>query len=581
MAEYYPSCKVRLCVRFDEFEKADNLHKISPKVPSTLAKGTNDPRSDLVAEQVTTETGSFWRVVSSRKSSSGKPSAQQNSSDKLTHVLGGIIPKQAQVTINGVPHASTANVTIRYADLPVDPRTIRTCAVDIYMGTVSSDDFAAGIGGKTRTVDYAAGLPFAVTGNSSGVERVNLIPDAWVDRSGRQRTNLRFEGWVDKWEIEAGNDNMPELKLECRDNTALMIDQTAPPKATISAKLPLDRAIAEYLSQFPLCEGLEVEYRPSREAAPSLDKVLAKTAFRPKLGPTPTGGEKMSVWDYITDVTAAIGHSLRVEGSTVVIQRIRNLYGSSTSEGGGRFDDPYQTRMLGNYQMPIRHFIFGRNIRSLRVNRTFKSTPTNVELRCYSAKDKTTIVERYPVKADKPSKHPGPGDKAEQKWVVRRVEGITDKKTLRVIAQSFFECQGRDELGVTVETNDLASFGGDNLDPDILDMAVGDPFRIVVDAKSTANYSSVCSLEVLLLNSKKAEHFLAVTKGFSAEFAKAYVSAYNNRNLVTDFLCRTLQLDWAADSGMKLNLQGVNYVAIRQPSLPVGEEQKGAVKTRK
>lgn len=570
MGEYIPSAKVRLLIRFDEFE-SNSLENITPKVPSTLAKGVRDTRAKLVAEEYTENEITRWRVTSSQ---TGSGQSQDSSQDALTHVLAGIIPKQAQISINGVPNASTASVTIRYVDMPIDPRTIRSCAIDIYVGTVSAEDFAKGIAGATRSVSSSAA---GVAGNSTSVEPLHLIPDTWIDSNNQPRTNLRFEGYVDKFEIEAGDDSESVVRLDCRDNTCLMIDQTCPPKLTISSKLPIDKAIAEYLANFPLCEGLSVEYRPSGADIPVLDTVLAKTAFRPKLGPSPTGGstEKMSVWDYITDVTSSIGHSLRVQGSVIVIQRIRNLYGSDYDSGGGRFDDPYQVRIVDGMRLLVRRFIYGRNIKSLKINRTFKSTPTNVELRCYSEKDKTTIVERYPVKSSKTQKHAAPGDKADQKWIVRRVYGITDKKTLRVIAQSYYEAQGRDELGITISTSDLASFGGDNLDPDILDMQVGDPFRVIIDAKSTANYSSVCSLEALMLNTRKAEQFLAVAKGFSAAFAKAYVDAYNNRNMVSDFICRTLQINWDAAEGVGLDIQGVNYIVIRMPELPETEQQKG------
>jgi hypothetical protein len=255
---------------------------------------------------------------------------------------------------------------------------------------------------------------------------------------------------------------------------------------------------------------------------------------------------------------------------------VRNVYGTPESPGGGRYDDPFQGRTLEDGKsIQTRYFIYGRNIKTLRFNRVYKRASTNIELRCYSAKDKTTLVERYPLKSDTQI-NPKPGDRADQKWLVKRVEGITDRKTLRVIAQSYYEALGRDELGVSITTKDLASFGGGNLDPDILDMKAGDPFTVTVQQDPDIEYTSLTMVEAMLLIERKAEEFLRVTKGFSAAFAKSYVDAYNNKNFQTLYVVRSMGVDWSVDDGVRFDIQGVNYVVIRAPQLPVGEEIKGA-----
>jgi hypothetical protein len=570
MGEYYPSAKILLTIRFDEFEKKEGVKKSSPKVPATLAKGTKDPRSNLTVEQkVDDVTGATRWVVKAKTPSPGAPQAQAKSEDGLTQVVAGVIPKQAQLGANGIRQADTLNVVLRYMDLPIDPRTVRSCAIEYYLGTVSADEWQRGIEGETRRWNIGSGQYVE--------EALNVVPDVYIDPSGQKRSNLRFIGWVDKWEVELG-DNEPTVKLECRDNTSMTIDQICPPKLVVSGKNPVDKAIAEYLANFPQMEGLEVEYRPQGVDIPILEAVLAKTAYKPKLGPTPTGGaaDKTSVWDYLTDIAGSIGHNIRTEGKVVIIQRVRNVYGTPETEGGGRFDDPFQGRTLEDgKQITTRYFVYGRNIKTLRLNRVYKRSSTNIELRCYSSKDKTTLVERYPLKGDQ-QYNPKPGDRTDQKWLVKRVEGITDRKTLRVIAQSYYEALGRDELGVSITTKDLASFGGGNLDPDILDMKAGDPFTLAVQRDRENEYSSITMAEGILLAEQSAEEFLSVTKGFSPEFAKAYVRAYNNRNFQVLFVVRSLGVDWSVDEGVRLDIQGVNYIVIREPKLPDGEEIKNA-----
>ena len=61
-------------------------------------------------------------------------------------------------------------------------------------------------------------------------------------------------------------------------------------KLVVGADMPLDKAIATYLANFPQFRGLRVEYRPAGSAVPSLSVALAKSSYKPKLGPAPTGG---------------------------------------------------------------------------------------------------------------------------------------------------------------------------------------------------------------------------------------------------------------------------------------------------
>ena len=566
---YRPGCKIRLIIRFDEYaEKEAVVKKQAPKVPVTLAKGVKDARGKLkVEDDPTAPVGvkRFRLVPQQGATSQGLPQKQDSSSDKLTQIVGGIIPVRANCGFNGTREADTLTCTIRYVDCPIDPRTIRAAAVEFFLGTLTENDFQAGVAGGTKSNSF---------GGSSArpAEPLNVIPDEYQDEEGNQRTNLRFQGWVDKWETNIDDSGEPVIELECRDNTTIFIDQAAPPKACVAAKDPIDKAIADYLSMFPQMAGMSVEYRPGGLEVPALESVLAKTAFRPKGGPGPTGGsgDKLSVWDYLTDICGSIGHNVRVDGTTIVIQRVRTLY---SKEFGGRSDDPFQGRKLpSGKELLTRYFIYGRNISSMRMSRAFsKKAPTNVEVRSYIAKKKTTLVARYPLKADT-QVQPMPGDKAEQKWLVRKVSGIEDMKQLRLLAQSIYETEGRHELSVQLKTKNLASFGGGNLNPDILDMKAGDAFTVTVQRDDDVNYNAISNVEATLLVEDKAASLLKKL-GFADEFAEVYAKVYAAKGFQSTFRLHGLGVTWDCENGVELDIAGVNYIEVRaEKLLPKGEE---------
>lgn len=565
---YYPSAKVRLVVRFDEFGDPGvqaEAKKVFTKAPIKMT-GTADKTAQLEATPDPDAPSGVNRLKLVPKSGPpGLAQTQDRSTDKQTFSVGGIIPKQANLGLNGVRQADTLSVTIKFIDLPIDPRVVRSCAIEFYLGTVSAHDFHRGVQGISRT---ATGEP------------LNVVPDKYVDNDGQQRTNLRFQGWVDEWTVVWDEDNEPAVKLECRDNTTLLIEQEHPPKMFIDMKLPIDEAVAKYLANFPQFAGLSVEYRPANPdgGIPKLEDKLAKTAFRPNLGPVAskggaaTSGSKTSVWDYLTDVAGSIGHLIRMDGTVIVLQVARAYLGT---EYTGRPDDPFNGRSAKRRAVApsARRFIYGRNVSSMKISRKFaKSAPSNIEVRSYHAKRKNVLVARFPLAGDT-VQGPQPGDGKEQKWRVFTVSGIDDPKTLRIIAQTVHESISRNELTVGIRTRNLASFGGANLDPDLLDMHPGDTVELYVnrdeDETNTTN-----KIETLLLAQQRLREFMAAL-GYEGEFADAYAKAYTASGFQTAFKVRTLGFDWSIEDGVVVDVQAINYITVRleKNKLPAGEEQ--------
>jgi hypothetical protein len=561
---YIHSVKIRLTIRLDEFGNASRLAAAPPKTTKNL-NGVKDLRAPLEPVQDPAAPAGFKRYLLLPKGQTAAQAATgyQQSSDGLTFDVT-VVPQSMEVSLNGIRTANTMKASFRYIDLPIDPRLVRGCAVEAFLGTRSEADFVAGIEGRRRT-EADLGVP------------LDVLEDTYVDAEGRQRTNSRFLGWVDDWKMSWTEDGEAMIDIECRDNTQLMIEQDMAHKLVLDMSKPIDEAVALYLSHYPQMQGLSVQYLPAGNPPPVLKKVLQKAAFRPQLGPPPSkaGGatHKMSVWDYLTDVMGSIGHIIRVDGTVVILQLPRTLM---TKQAVRRFEDPFQGRTLATGEVfDYRRFIYGRNEQSLTMSRKFaKGAPANVEIRCFNGENKTLLVERFPLPADR-AKFVIPGNaQPDQKWEVIRVYGINDKKTLKATAQSYYESQGRNELDVEIRTKNLASYGGGNDDPDILDMREGDTFEALVSRAEVDEAGSVNRLEGTMTTQQQNEVFMR-DLGMSREFAAAYARAYVDAGFLTQFRLKELTLTWTADEGIDVTVHGVNYIEVRLDKT-LGEDEPPA-----
>ena len=559
--DYHPSCRVRLIVRLEDWASADAPK--GPSKPPHLRAGLRD-EAPLVAKQVA---GRFVLTPKGEGDTQapGGPQGQVDGADPRVHVIDGVVPMQAEVRRRGIREADEASVSLHFADLPIDPRTIRALGVEIFMGTVTPDDYRAGVEGTTA----------GDTREDGGSRPLSAVPDTYLDPYGRERSNKRFSGWADEVEVEFPDGDPPTIRLECMDNTKLLADVSAPPKLTIAADLPVDEAVAQYLANFPQCAGLEVELRPLGSAAPTLKTALAKSAYKPDLGPP--GDGKSTLLDYVADTLMALGYLCWVEGVALVIQKPRTLYAGAAIRAG----DPFTGRRLPDGRVIERRtLLYGLNVKELSFSRKLgRKQAESVEVRCYSGRLKKTIVARHPGKGDRPTSAT-PGGQGEEKWRVVEVQGVEDEASLRAVAQAVYEASGRHELTCRVQTPCLGSLGGGNEDPDLLDVEHGDPVDVeavrpedfAVEADDESSFAGGSSQEP-----SRAEAHL-VRLGYSRDFARAYAESLGAVGFPTTFRVSTWAIAWDADGGgespfMQVSGELMNYVEARMDrEAPEGEE---------
>lgn len=565
---YIPRARVRLAIRFEEFSRNAGTPK-PPKKPPHLRTGTGvDNKGNL---SVSTMNGAFiLQAPDEHGPTLGTPQQQGTSKDGLTYVLEGIIPIRMNVLRNGIRMADTCSLELDFLDFPFYPPIVRSIAIECYLGCLSDADFQKETQGRQ--------------GSAQGQHPMSMIPDTYVDAYGRQRTNRRFSGYVDQILTKHGKLAASTVLLECTDNTRLLIGQDAPPKLVIAADKPLDRAVADYLANFPQYRGLRIEYRPAGATPPTLSKALAKSAFKPKLGPPPAGGagaggggtSKLSVWDYLTDIAVSLGLIVRFEDATIIFQRPRTLYASKFS---GRADDAFTGRILpGGRVIKNRLFVHGANIDDLEFGRKFnRFQSANVEVRCYSAALGKTLVARFPTKEDR-QKQLLPGDAADEKWTVYTLHGIEDLETMRSVAQSIYEVAGRNEFSTKFATNSLGSFGGSNLDPDALDVQAGDTIDVEVRREVGGGFSAGEAEESIAV---RASTWLK-SLGYDPALADAYQAAMTQVGFPTTFRVGTVAINWDNDQGVSFDFDCINYLEVRaSKNLPAGEEIEPSADTVK
>lgn len=553
---YYPGARCTFVVRFDD-PKRKRFNRNPLTLPASRLKNKFPQVLDMVEQD-----GKIVLVPkgSQTKPSNLRPSALAIGGDSLTQLVGGIIPIRASLSLNGIRTASTLTLELAFADLPMEPRMIRGCGVDFYLGTVTASEFQRGIAGETRDEPGGASAP------------LNLIPTEYKDGFGRQRTNLRFTGWVDEWEV-AWSDGQPLVRLQCRDNSSILLDTEAPAMLAVDAKIPLDKAFAKYLTVFPQFGGISVQYLPKGVEAPSYKAASQKVAFKVPFGPPGmTGGGKATVLDYLSDIAAHLGLVVRFDPitATVIIQQPRTIYGNKYPK---RDDDPFARTTGTGRPLPFRLFVWGRNVKEYTFKRKFTvAGPTTIEVRSYSTTLKRYLVARYPIKKERIERGlPGtllPDEKIQQFFY----PGIKDEPTLRAIAQGIYEQLGRNELDVFIRTMDLGSFGGSALDPDLLDCKPGDTVQFEVsDDDATAEQSTVNNIERQQTSASKAAAFMSQL-GYSDDFATAYGEARENALMQPYFRVKRMEFSWDIEKGIDIGVQAVNYIEVRGDTLPKGEE---------
>jgi len=598
-AQFFPSCVVNLRVRFDESLKVSNRDLPGPL---TLADPLVQRRAAFPSlDQVMADVG--------------RPLVMGAPQDDMSYILNRL-PKEASVDLSGYRQAGKWSLTFDYRDFPIDPRAVRSMAVEIHLGAVPPADFAEGM----VRIDPRVGRRSVLQTRVNGVMREDT---------------LLVMGTADSIHSEWASQGS-WVKMEGRDLRGIFLDAAARPDllSKLDLRRPIDQVVEQILSQHAFGGSVRVVVNeddwpdrkvPSPGEAQDMTRVnMGAAGSAPNMRPQ-GDPHKLSVWDIITSYCYLVGAIPYFVGQRLRVRPARSLYDYQKKAG---FDPGVPTPFAGGKQRTVdteqgprrinlRQMVFGRNIERLEFERKLAGTKVPVvEVVSLDTSSETRgrgklLIVRYPPPdpsdtpsvGEMPASEPVPASNEEagqssagaantsvapsggavDRQVIRiPVAGIRSKERLRRIAQDIYEEIGRGEMGGKIQTKSLASFGGGNSDPDLLFLRPGDPIELLFDARSLQSSpplaSDITDVEARL-PFDEAVRQLTERLG-DANLARVLVATSRGQvdKLQSFFRVANVHFGFSADSGVDIAFDFQNYVESRY-NVTKQEENKAAPRT--
>jgi hypothetical protein len=583
MPLFHPSMVVTLNLRFDEALTLAGDQPATPHAQSDVDRANTPTPIDL----------------DSALAGPGTPLiAQPGASSHLTN----LVPLKASVELTGLRHAWKFELEFAFRDLPIDFRTIRTIGVEIHLGAVRDDDFANGM----------------VHTDANGVRTSVLRPSD---------DNLLMPGLVDEWD-QTFDEASGTVKMSGRDLRGILLDYPMSAEAlnTLDLSKPIDEVVRAILRLHPLAQAYPITVRPDEwkdgvtlpspgvlgdatrvraqhhRGARGRPRAAARATSHPRGGANGT-----SYWDVITHYCNLVGAVPHFAGKTLLLRPARDIFQTRTRQGfDPRFPTPFARgapRIVTDEgganleEIRTRRFVYGRNIKKLHFSRKQAGiTPRIVEAVSIDTSSRVRGLGRQ-IAARWPSTHDGvtqaqvdaasttavaPGGQAAMTAVLRvPVAGIASVDRLREIAKDIYEEVMRGELGGSVETSDLASFGFDvqqdnNADPDDLRIFPSDAVELLTDTRSLSAQAPLVSDIVDASRRSFAEQVAEVqTRIPDPNIARVIVATARNQviGLEPFFRVSNVKYTWDAKSlGIAFDFQ--NYIVARSGLTQTANEKR-------
>jgi hypothetical protein len=526
------------------------------------------------------------------------PLMLQRKSDQASFVYARI-PKKASVELLGWNQFDKFSMTVDFRDLPIDPRTIRSAAVEIHLGTVTAARFAQGI-----------------TKPEQDGSRVSII--ATRDRNGQVRDDtLLGVFYIDEWEVDEA-DAGAEVSLSGRSMAAPLVDTkvgTNPAQVqqlldTLDTSQPLDQVIAAVLQFNPLFAQFNVGVNPGEWPDGTIPAPLTADLIpRHRQGARGNraggrasmrgGSSDMSFWDLIYNLCQLAGAYPYFRNTTLLLRPMRSVFDQARTTG---FDPSVSTPFVpdqprtapGVGSFSIRRLVYGKDVQKLHFNRKFGglARPKTVRLTCvnHNATDRTlagvSVQAQWPPTtsddAARRNRVTQGGQQAQEEFIDIAYPHVSDATRLQEIARNLYEQMARMEMSGTAETKNVASFMGDNTDPDMLRLKPGDAIEFYADVRELAQQQPLVSTvtDHYRLPFDSAVDAIAKRIGDQA-LAKAIVATARGQSGLVQRAFRTsaVRYTWDATSGVEIALDFQNYYEPRAEDNSVGTDPGSVQKT--
>ena len=610
MPMYYPSLVVSLRIRFDKYFNI---------VPEKTMQSFNTVE-DLILQPEDEVKKILEPLVT----------AETQSKDSFSHLVY-VMPMSASVEIPGYRQAGKFSLSFRWRELPIDPRLIRACGVEIHLGSVTPSDFATGMMKKEA--------------NWTRKSIINIRDSLDVIR----KDTVVMVGTVDSWSVDY-DDSGGTVNLEGRDIRGLLLDMKTGPEIfkNIDVNQDIKSVVEQVLASHPLlgpANSANGSLRVRVEANPELfpggrlplvfdddlttrvnkkarvaarkgkitttEKTKVSTkAPKPKTGAQPDGDkDRLGYWDIIVHYCYLVGVIPIVVGETIVLKPVRNVYDTRVNAGTNPkeptvFQDgrPRVVVLSDGRQEEIRfrRMVYGRDVKTLKFERKIggvKAQPIKLVSVDTSSNERGAdrmISVFHPPEAEPKNKRTtgesADGSASSGNPLIIHMTGVKSKERLAQIAEAIFEEIGHSEIGGSCETRALCSFGGDNSDPDLLRLRPGDPVQFLTDTRTLSSRAPLVSelTDWSRMGFDEAVKTTAERLGNSSgdlQLARAIVAA--SRGMVFElssfFRVHTVKYDWKAESGVSISFDFHNFIEVRSQDrstidLPVTPSSKAPLK---
>lgn len=584
---YFPSIRTILIVRLDpgNISSADTTDVVIEDEAEPVSRPFPDPQALFPDPQTLTATDPIGAAFEAN-ANLADAIAEAVFTDPLSRVLD-IQPLSSTRSVNSFRIADELQVKLNWKDFPFDARIIRAMAVLHFEGTTTADGFSTKERGEGR--------------NPTGY----IVPAT--------PRNLRFFGLVDDFgdSHSAGGDY---ATLKARDFTAALIDSKVPPN--LLKKIRQGDNLLQTVSQLLAAakKGTTAAWirgpylRPSTLRLDTLDpkcktQTTASSRNRagrgsgdPEIVRKPEFGNEESYWDAITDICVANGFLPFIDLNRLVIQPPRTLFTGTPEVIGSPGTPTFPTefrRGIADTAFNVRRMVYGGNIDSMTIRRKLaRIQAPSVRVSSYNPdatrSDKRLLSAIHPPKASQNkdvADRQTPDGKGKKKTVHQViVYGICDEAVLRQVAEAVYEGIGRQALGITITTSDLASFSDHprfdpNRDPDLLAIRAGDPIKVIVaptDLSSTGRLFAITELSKLIQRSRRvaqatggraefsdAIRFLTV-RGWSEEDARQLIRVLSSANLLSEFRVNTASISMDMESeNVSISIDMRDYIRAR------------------
>jgi hypothetical protein len=635
---WYPSCVVKLVIRFDEalqiqkprdeisFDALTAQTQEARILGTSTTQGDSAPRvSDtgkhrprraldnraLAAADLTLPSNALTpgAGATSQRTSSNIPRTEIEpltfGTDGFT-VIANRVPKKGTFTLPHPRSAPTFSLTFDYVEFPIDPQLMRAVGVEIHLGAVSAEDFARGMRGA---VDED-GRPLSI------LKTTTDMIDPFTGRKDVNEGTLLFYATADTWDVDHG-ENGATITIEGREIRAILLDTkyVAAQVAKVKLDQPINDVIADLLQTIPFEHGFrltvatnETEWPngivPSPGTVDGMTAVRAKAASSPTAKTkeasggaagvatgdkatqsTPENGGKATYWDLITNYCELVGAMPHIIGSMLWIRPIHRIF--DIVDPGSKIPAPFangKSRQVGSEQVRVRRLVLGREIKRIKVQRKFGGVTIVPTVQTISFDDRAQGKQRLIFGQWPPAGSGAAEAKAESELLRVPMWGIRSVDQLTQIARGIYEEMGRGETGGTAETGNLASFGGSNDDPDLLRLRPLEPIEFVTDASALqASLPIAADVNNLarLTFAQEVDQLHTILGDLALARALVGLSRGAIREVIRYYQVVGVTFDW--DKGVKTSLQFQNYVIPRhfEPAVSdVASPSPSGVRTR-